>query len=240
MTADTEGGVEDMAKTGGRVVDSAGMRGWGLLILVAIQAINLVSGCALVGVSDDVPDLGAGWRHRIDVAGGVVAGGASSIMSCHDIRPVEDRVAVGAVLIVGLRLISGQVEFDVMIDRTAGLTVVVAGEISGMAGDAFAGVIKRQTLTQSRIGVVAGGAAARGMDLSAADKGRGGGGVAAQAHAVGCRRGESHVLGNPACVVVVVIVEVPGMAFEAGAAGAAIDPGIAVAIGPVDPGAGDV
>ena len=75
MTADTERGVEDIAKTGGRVIDmEMGVRR--RFIPMTGQTVHH----GMVGVVDDHQHRGAGWCGWVDVTGGVVAGGAAAEM----------------------------------------------------------------------------------------------------------------------------------------------------------------
>lgn len=60
MTADTERGVEDITVAGGRVVDIAGMTGGGFLVFMTVQAIHFRANRPLVGVGNDVIDMGTG------------------------------------------------------------------------------------------------------------------------------------------------------------------------------------
>ena len=84
---------------------------------------------------------------------------------------------------------------------------------------------------------MAGGAASCGMNLAGADKRRDGGVMTANA-VDGCRAG-SCILLDRVGVVVIVAVEVGGVAGRTGAAITTVDPGVTVAIGPIDAGAVD-
>ena len=86
------------------------------LVPMTVQAVHR----GVIGVHNDHLHRGAGGRRRIDIAGGVMAGSATAEVGGQDIRPVQDRVAVGAWLGVGLAAISGRVELNAMVDGAAG------------------------------------------------------------------------------------------------------------------------
>jgi len=230
MTADTERGVLDMAQAGSGVIDME-MDGRCCLVKVAVQAIDYVSRCALVGIGNDHRHGGAGGSLRIDVAVAVVTGGANPEMGGQDVWPVLGRVAVGARLIIGLAFIGERVEHDVMVNQATGAAMVMAGEVSGMTDGAFpaAGNCRAFELA---IGcrAVAGGATIVGMDLACANERSGGGGMATKAYTVCRGRSKGRVHLDLIGVVVIVAIEVGGMAIGASATGAVIDRGIAVAV----------
>jgi len=113
------------------------MGGRGLLVHMAVQAVNDVSNGPLVGVGNDHGNRGASGGLRVDVAVGVVTGGATTEMGCQDIRPVLDRVAVRAGLGAGLGAVVCEVNHYIMLDAAGG-AVVMGGEIVRMAIDALA------------------------------------------------------------------------------------------------------
>jgi len=166
MATDTERSVEDIAKTGGRVVDmEMGVRR--RLVPMAGEAVD----CGLVGVGDNHLHRGADWRRRVDVTGGVVTGAATTEMGGQDVRPVEDRVTVGAGLRVCLGTIGGRVELDGMVDQAAGGAMVMGREGSAMAGDALAATSNgRGDETAVGHGVVAGDAPFGSMNLANTDE----------------------------------------------------------------------
>jgi len=130
-----------------------------------------------------------------------------------------------------LRFIGDRVEHDVMVNRTAGGAMVMAGEVSGVAGDTLAAAGNRRALEFAVDGrLVAGGAAIIGMDLTGADERGAGGGMAAKADTVCRGRSKGGVDLDLIGVAMVVAIEVGGMAIGAGATGAVIDRGIAVTV----------
>ena len=124
MTADTERGVEDMAQTQGRVVFIKRMEGRRGLVTMAVQTVNR----AVVGVFDNHPHRGAGCRHRIDITGFIMTGGATTLMGSQDIFEVEYRVAVRAILGIGLGQVGRQVDLDAVIDDATGSAMIMAIE----------------------------------------------------------------------------------------------------------------
>lgn len=64
----------------------------GCFVEMATEAIDH----GVVGGFDDHQYSGAGWCGRVDVAAGVVAGGATTEMGGQDIWPIQGRVTVGA------------------------------------------------------------------------------------------------------------------------------------------------
>jgi len=153
-------------------------------------------------------------------------------MGGQDIGPVEDRVAVGTVLGVCLGKIGSQIELDAMFDAAA-RAMVMGREQSGMAGDALTAAINSRGDEITVSGIVAGGAALFAMDLGVSDEWRSGGGVATDT--VDRGRGGGGVFLHLTAVVMVVAVEITGMAIDAGAAIAVIVCGIAVAVHANDP-----
>ena len=118
-----------------------------------------------------------------------------------------------------------------MVDQAASGTMVMAGEVGGMAGDALAAASDSRGLEGAVAGDVMAGSATLGrMGLANAYEGRGGGGMAARA--VCCGRGSSQVFLDLVSMAVDVAVEIGGMTLDAGATIAAIDRGIAMAIDP--------
>lgn len=118
--------------------------------------------------------------------------------------------------------------------------MIMAVEIRGVAGDAFAAASDgREDEAAIACGVMAGGAASGGMGLAGPDKRCDGSSVASDT--VCGVRGDGHVCPDLSAVAVVMVVKVAGMTFDTGAASAAIDRGIAVTVyandqGPVDTG----
>ena len=110
--------------------------------------------------------------------------------------------------------------------------MVMIVEIAGMAGDAFAAASNRRRDEGAAARAVAGGATLGGMDLANADERCGGGGVAA--NAIGRAREGGDVLFDLGRVVVIVFGKVAGVTLIAGAAVAAIDSGIAIAVSTYD------
>ena len=96
VAADTEGGVENMAKARrfGTMIDTDMGQG-GFSVYMTAQAEYW----ALIGVDNDHLHSGASGRQQADVAVGVMAGDAaiSAIsMGGQDVVPVQDRMAGGA------------------------------------------------------------------------------------------------------------------------------------------------
>jgi len=184
---------------------------------------------------------GAGWDCRIDVTGGVMTGSATvdanSVFN-QDFSKTANHMAVGTGLIGGLAPIGGRIKLDPMIQGAAGHPAIMAIEIGGVAHDAFAaaGHGREEELAVDRR-VVAGGATLGGMDFTGSNVWRGGGGVTTDT--VGGQRGGRYVFLNLYGMVMFMAVEVAGVALSAGAAGAAIDRGVAVAVSANDPGAVD-
>lgn len=140
-------------------------------------------------------------------------------------------MAVGAGLIIGLAKVCHGVEHDVVVDRAAGGAMVMAGEEGRVAGDAFAAASDSRAFELAVGGrIVAGGASIVGMNLTAADERCGGGGVAAHTVRHGGGGGGGRVHLDLVGVIVVVGIEVSGMAGGAGAAIAKVRRGIAVAV----------
>lgn len=176
MTADTEGGVEDMAKAGRcSPMINLQMDGRRLLVHVAVETIYFT----LVGVGNDHIYRGVGIGEvvmcliGIDVAFSVVTLEATaSLMDGQDLREVANKVTVGTGLVIGLTLICYRVELNRMIDRTPQGAMIVSREFGGVAGDALGAAgndIGRVNLAVRR--VVAGDATPWRMDLTGTDKG---------------------------------------------------------------------
>jgi len=85
-------------------------------VTVAVQAVHR----SVVGVHDHHLHRGAGGRGWVDVPGGVMTGGATTEVGGQDVRPVQDRVAVGTRLRIGLAAVGGLVDLYAMVDQTAG------------------------------------------------------------------------------------------------------------------------
>lgn len=92
-------------------------------------------------IGDDILHRGAHRSLRIDIASGVMTGGADAEMAGEDIRPILHRVAVGAGLRINLAQICRRGHGDRMINCPAGRAMVMAGEIAEVAVDALAGAI---------------------------------------------------------------------------------------------------
>lgn len=199
--------------------------GRGLFVSMAVQAVNR----RLVGIGDNHLHCGAGGRDGVDVASGVVALDATAgLVNGEYLGEIADHMAVGARLRVGLAAVCGRIDLDGVIYRATSHTVVVAIEVSGVAGDTLAAADDGRCV-QSAVGrVVTGGAAFRCMDLTGCDKRRGRGAVAT---GTVCRqRCCGDVLFDLGGVVMDMGIEIGSMAGSAGAAVAAVYRGVAMTV----------
>ena len=140
-------------------------------------------------------------------------------------------MAAGAGLGIGLAHVfgvDGLIDLHAMIDQTAAVAVVMTGKTAGVAIFALAGAVGGRAGERTAGGQMAGQAAIFSMDLAAANKRRVAGVMAAGAIYRG--RGGNGIDRHRGGMAVAVAVEVSGMALDAGAAHAAIDPGIAMAV----------
>ena len=160
----------------------------------------------------------------------------ASLMNGEYLREIANNMAIGTGLVVGLASIGGRVELDGMIDQTAQGTMIMAIEIGGVAGDALGAACNDNSrCNQAAVCcVVAGSAALWRMDLTATDKGRSGG-AGVTANAVNRGWAGEYVFLDLGTVVMGVAGKVVSMASSAGAASAAVDRGVAMAIDPGDP-----
>jgi len=156
-------------------------------------------------------------------------------MDGQDLREIANNMAVGTGLRVGLTPVGGRVDLDGMIDQTTGRPMVMTIEIGAMTGDALTAASNSRGYQATVSRVVAGAAAFGRMGLTGTDEGRGGCRVAAGT--VGRGRGRGHVLLDLGAVVMGVGAKVGRMAGSAGAASAAVDRGIAMAVDTGDTGA---
>ena len=171
MATNTERGVEDMAKTGGRVVD-AEMGARILLILMAVQAVNR----GVIGIHNHHLHSSPGWSYRVDVPAGIMTGATPTKVGGQDICKGSNRVTVRARLAIGLTTIRQGVDLHGMVDSAACQTMVMAIKVGGMAGDTLSATCNSwgdQGTVPCRI--VAGCTTLKCMDLSHANKGRCGG-----------------------------------------------------------------
>jgi len=221
-----------MAKTCGfSAMIDVQMGGRCCLVLMAVEAIHH----ALVGVGNDHGYRSAGRGLGVDITGGVVTlDTAASLMNGEYLREVANNMAIGTGLVIGLTSIGGRVELDGMIDQTAQGAMIMAIEIGGVAGDTLAATSNSRGNQTTVRRVVAGGAALWRMDLTASGEWRGGGAGMAAGTVNRGWAGE-HVFLDLGAVVMGVAGKVVSMASSAGAASAAVDRGVAMAIDPGDP-----
>jgi len=173
MTVDTERGVENMTVTGSRMIDME-MSRWRLLIPVAIEAVDF-NPWGQFGVVDHIiyVFIRFSWIRVAGQASSVMAGSAAIDavgVGGQDICPIQDRMAVGTVLRVGLGTIGGDVDFDDMFDAAAG-AMVMCRKPSGMTADTLAATSNSWRDEFAVSGVVAGGASLFVMDFASADEG---------------------------------------------------------------------
>ena len=213
------------------------------------RALGLVTVEALDGdivVDDGLHRNTQGGIGVVDISGFVMAGLAVVGMRTQDVRPVLHRMAIGARSGINLAQV-GRVKRHGMLFTAAG-AMVVAREIGRVAVDTLAiSAFTAETVTgRAFIGavgqVVAGGAAVGGMDLTCPNEGghRGRDVAMVAAGTVLGDRVEFRILFNRTAMVVVMAKEVIGMALDAGAASAAVEGGVAIAVGAIDAGAVDV
>lgn len=230
MTAYTERSIEYMTKTfrcGSMIYLKMGSRR--LFVHMTAQAIHRT----LVRIFDDHFHRGASRCCRVDVTTGIMTSGATSKMSCHNIRPVLDRVTIGAGLRACLPKIGSKVDQHGMINQTACRAMIMADKISGVAGDTFPTTGNRRSLKRT-VGrsIVTGSTAINRMHLTGANKWCDGGDMTADAVGrSGCR---GQVLFDLSSVVMVMAVKVATMALSTGTAIAAVDSGIPVAVSAID------
>jgi len=202
--------------------------------------VHVHGGCGLIGMAHQAGSLGAGgndhWDggsgrvNRIDIPCGVVALTAIVQVGLQDIGPVVGMMAVGARLAVGLAEVGHRIDIRCMVFEAAGLAVVMAREVTEVAVDTLAGASGGRADTGAGSRCMTGRAAKLRMDLAATSERRGCGAVTD--HAIGGLRGLGDIGLNRCRMAVAVGVEVGGMALGAGAACAAIDRGVAMAVNP--------
>ena len=136
------------------------------LVLMAVEAMDGAGGVT----ADYILHRRAYRGDRVDIPGGVVTGGAGVHMGTQDIRPVLHRVAGGAGLRIDLTEVGGRINCDGMVNQATGGTMVMAGEVGGVAVDALAGAVQGRSFASTGGRAVTGGATLGGMDLARSDK----------------------------------------------------------------------
>lgn len=97
-------------------------------VLMASNTVN----SSLIGIGNDHLHGDTCGYYRVDIAGGVVTGGAVITMGGQDIRPVLDRMAVGAGLIINHAKVGHRIDLNRMVDNTATAAMIMTGKGPGM------------------------------------------------------------------------------------------------------------
>lgn len=151
-----------------------------LLVHMAIQAIYR----AMTRIHNHHVYRGPGGNRGVDIPVRIMAGRAEREVGGHDIRPIKNRMAVGARDGDSLAEI-GRTDLNRMVDRPPSDAMIVSREITGMATRALSGLAQSGTPTQAGRRIVAGVAAVAGMNLTRPNEGTGGGHMAADTvHAI--------------------------------------------------------
>jgi len=182
--------------------------------------------CRVVGVVDDHLYGGAGGANRVAITAGVMTGGAVIAMGGQNIRPVLDRVAVGARFVINHAQIGCRVDLHRMVNAAASAAVVMAGKGASVAALAFAAASDGRADAGSRGGRMAGQATIDGMNLAGPDEWGAYGAMAT--HAIGRGWGGGDIDLDRGAMAMSMGVEVSAMTLDAGAAHAAVDGGVTI------------
>lgn len=224
VAANTEGGVEDVGQAACRVINGE-MGSRGLFVHVAVQTLN----CRLIGVGDHHRHCDAGGCNGVDVTVGVMAlDTAPGLVDGQDFGKSTDRMAVGTGLRISLPLISCQVDLDGMVDGAARVAVIMTIKERAVAGDTFSAATNSGGIQSTVCAVVTGGTTSWRMGLTGSDEWRCDGAVATGT--VACGRRCNGVFLDLDAVVVGVGIKVRRVAVCTGAAIAAVDRGISMAV----------
>ena len=125
VAADTERGVKDVAKSSSRVINVEVCLRRGL-VHMAVQAVDW----SLISVLNNHFNCGTRGCERVDVAGGIMTGGAASEVGGEDVRPAQYRVTVGAGLRVCLCTVGHRIHLYGMVNGATSCAMVMASEVS--------------------------------------------------------------------------------------------------------------